>query len=92
MGNKTKIKTTPTSIYQQPLENNIKMITALTTNDQNILEITLKIYIQDKATQRYKQHLQLLTPTANVNNTNIRNINMDTTPASTSGITSGKSA
>jgi hypothetical protein len=52
------------------------MITALTTNDQNILEITLKINIQDKTTQRYKQHLQLQTPTANVNNTNIRNINM----------------
>jgi len=91
MKNRTKIETTSTSIYQWPLENNIKIITALTTNDQNILEITLTINIQDKATQRYKQHLQLLIPTANVNNTNIRNINMDTTPASTSGITSGKS-
>ena len=34
MENKTKIKTTPTSIYQQPLENNIKIKTALTTNNQ----------------------------------------------------------
>ena len=91
MEDKIKIKTTPTSIYQQPLENNINMITALTTNDQNILEITLNNNIEDKATQRYKQHFQLVTPTANVNNTNTRNINMDTTPASTSGITSGKS-
>jgi hypothetical protein len=31
---KTKIKTTPTSIYQQPLENNRKIKTALTTNNQ----------------------------------------------------------
>ena len=33
MENKTKIKTTP-SIYQQPLENNRKIKTALTTNNQ----------------------------------------------------------
>ena len=33
MENKTKIKTTPTSIYQQPLENKIKIKTALTTNN-----------------------------------------------------------
>ena len=32
MEDKTKIKTTPTSIYQQPLENNRKIKTALTTN------------------------------------------------------------
>ena len=31
MEDKTKIKTTPTSIYQQPLENNRKIKTALTT-------------------------------------------------------------
>ena len=34
MENKTKIKATPTSIYQQPLENNRKIKTALTTNNQ----------------------------------------------------------
>ena len=34
MENKTKIKTTPTSIYQQPLENKRKIKTALTTNNQ----------------------------------------------------------
>ena len=34
MEDKTKIKTTPTSIYQQPLENNRKIKTALTTNNQ----------------------------------------------------------
>ena len=35
MENKTKIETTtPTSIYQQPLENNRKIKTALTTNNQ----------------------------------------------------------
>ena len=34
MEHKTKIKTTPTSIYQQPLENNRKIKTALTTNNQ----------------------------------------------------------
>ena len=31
MEDKTKIETTPTSIYQQPLENNRKIKTALTT-------------------------------------------------------------
>ena len=34
MEEKTKIKTTPTSIYQQPLENNKQIKTALTTNNQ----------------------------------------------------------
>ena len=34
MENKTKIETTPTSIYQQPLEDNRKIKTALTTNNQ----------------------------------------------------------
>ena len=34
MEDKTKIKTTPTSIYQQPLENNRKIKTALTSNNQ----------------------------------------------------------
>ena len=34
MEDKTKIKTTPTSIYQQPLEDNRKIKTALTTNNQ----------------------------------------------------------
>ena len=34
MEDKTKIKTTPTSIYQQPLENNRKIKTALTTKNQ----------------------------------------------------------
>ena len=34
MENKTKIETTPASIYQQPLENNRKINPALTTNNQ----------------------------------------------------------
>ena len=34
MEDKIKIKTTPTSIYQQPLENNRKIKTALKTNNQ----------------------------------------------------------
>ena len=34
MEDKTKIKTTPISIYQQPLENNRKIKTALTSNNQ----------------------------------------------------------
>ena len=34
MEDKTKIKTTPTSIYQQPLENNRKIKTSLTINNQ----------------------------------------------------------
>ena len=34
MEDKTKIKTTPTSIYLQPLENNRKIKTALTTKNQ----------------------------------------------------------
>ena len=34
MEDNTKIKTTQTSVYQQPLENNRKIKTALTTNNQ----------------------------------------------------------
>ena len=34
MEDKTKIETTPTSIYQQQLENNRKIKTELTTNKQ----------------------------------------------------------
>ena len=34
MENKTKIETTPTSTYQQPLENNRNIKRALTTNNQ----------------------------------------------------------
>ena len=34
MEDKTKIKKTPTSTYQQPLENNRKIKIALTTNNQ----------------------------------------------------------
>jgi hypothetical protein len=34
MEDKTKIKTTPTSIYQHPLENKRKIKTAQTTNNQ----------------------------------------------------------
>ena len=34
MEDKIKIKTTPISIYQQPLENTRKIKTALTTNNQ----------------------------------------------------------
>ena len=34
MENKTKIEKTPTSIYQYPLENNRKIKTKLTTNNQ----------------------------------------------------------
>ena len=34
MEDKTKIETTPTTIHQQPLENNKKIKTALTTNNQ----------------------------------------------------------
>ena len=48
MENKTKIKTTPTSIYQQPLENNRKK-TAVTTNNQW------------KTKQKQKQHKQVFT-------------------------------
>ena len=47
MEDKTKIKTTPTSIYQQPLENNRKIKTALTTNNQW------------KTKQKQKQHQYL---------------------------------
>ena len=49
MEDKTKIETTPTSIYQQPLEDNIKMITALITN------------YQWKTKQKQKQHQQVFT-------------------------------
>ena len=48
MENKAKIETTP-SIYQQPLEDNRKMITALTTN------------YQWKTKQKQKQHQQVFT-------------------------------
>ena len=48
MENKTKIKTTPTSIYQQPLENNRKK-TAVTTNNQW------------KTKQKQKHHKQVFT-------------------------------
>jgi hypothetical protein len=34
MKDKTKIKTTPTRSYQKPIENNRKIKTALTTNNQ----------------------------------------------------------
>jgi hypothetical protein len=34
MEDKRKIKTTPTGIYKQPLEDNRKIKTALTTNNQ----------------------------------------------------------
>ena len=48
MEDKTKIKTTP-SIYQQPLEDNRKIKTALTTNNQW------------KTKQKQKQHQQVFT-------------------------------
>ena len=47
MEDKTKIKTTPTSIYQQPLEDNRGIKTALTTNNQW------------KTKQKQKQHREL---------------------------------
>ena len=47
MEDKTKIKTTPTSIYQQPLEDNRKIKAALTTNNQW------------KTKQKQKQHQYL---------------------------------
>ena len=43
MEDKTKIKTTPTSIYQQPLENNRKIKT---------LTLTTKIIINRKTKQK----------------------------------------
>ena len=51
MEDKTKIKTTPTptSIYQQPLENNRKIKTKLTTNNQW------------KIKQKQKPHKQVFT-------------------------------
>ena len=49
MEDKIKIKTTPTSIYQQPLENNRKIKTALTINNQW------------KTKLKQKQHQQLFT-------------------------------
>ena len=48
MEEKIKIETTPTSIYQQPLENNRKIKTALTTNNQW------------KTKQKQKQHNKYL--------------------------------
>ena len=44
MEDKTKIKTTPTSIYQQPLENNRKIKTALTMEDKTKIKTTPSIY------------------------------------------------
>ena len=58
MEDKTKIKTTPTSIYQQPLENNRKIKTALTTNNQW------------KTKQKQKQHQQIYQQPKNKNSTN----------------------
>ena len=49
MEDKIKIKTTPISIYQQPLENNRKIKTVLTTNNQW------------KTKQKQKQHQQVFT-------------------------------
>ena len=54
MEDKTKIETTPTSIYQQPLENNRKIKTALTIdNNGNKTAFTTKQQIN-------KQHQQVL--------------------------------
>ena len=58
MEDKTKIKTTPTSIYQQPLENNRKIKTALTTNNQW------------KTKQKQKQHHRKHQQQKNKNSTN----------------------
>ena len=49
MEDTTKIKTTPTSIYQQQLEDNRTIKTALTTNNQW------------KTKQKQKQHQQVFT-------------------------------
>ena len=62
MEDKTKIETTP-SIYQQPLEDNRKIKTALTTNNQC------------NTKQKYKQHQQVFInshqkATENKNSTN----------------------
>ena len=54
MEDKTKIETTPTSIYQQPLENNRKMITALTSNNQ----WKTKTKIETTPTSIYQQPLE----------------------------------
>ena len=61
MEDKTKIKTTPTSIYQQPLENNRKIKTALTTNNQWKTKQKQKQHqvftnSHQKTTEKYKQH------------------------------------
>ena len=61
MEEKTKIKTTPTSIYQQPLENNRKIKTELTTNNQWKTKQKQKQYqvltnSLQKTTEKYKQH------------------------------------
>ena len=61
MEDKTKIKTTP-SIYQQPLEDNRKIKTALTTNNQWKTKQKQKQHQQvftnshQKTTEKYKQH------------------------------------
>ena len=61
MEDKAKIKTTPTSIYQQPLENNRKIKTALTTNNQWKTKQKQKQHrvftnSHQKTTEKYKQH------------------------------------
>ena len=61
MENKTKIKTTP-SIYQQQLEDNRTIKTALTTNNQWKTKQKQKQHQQvftnshQKTTEKYKQH------------------------------------
>ena len=54
MEDKIKIETTPTSIYQQPLENNRKMITTLTSNNQ----WKTKTKIETTPTSIYQQPLE----------------------------------
>ena len=54
MEDKTKIETTPTSFYQQPLENNRKMITTLTSNNQ----WKTKTKIETTPTSIYQQPLE----------------------------------
>ena len=60
MEDKTKIKTTSTSIYQQPLENNRKIKTAPATNNQW------------KTKQKQKQHKQVFTNSKLENNRKIK--------------------
>ena len=61
MENKTKIETTPTSIYQKPLENNRKIKTALPTNNQWKTKQKQKqqqvfTNSHQKTTEKLKQH------------------------------------